>query len=44
MKAGVSAKDYLPADQKNLEDLTDKELRDLRDKMKTQQTNQEQQP
>jgi hypothetical protein len=36
MKAGVSAKDYLPTDQKNIEDLTDEELRELRDKMKKQ--------
>jgi len=44
MKAGVSAKNYLPANQKNLEDLTDKELKEIRDKLIADQTNQEQQP
>ena len=44
MKAGVSAKDYLPAGQKKIEDLTDEELRLLRDKMIADQANKEQQP
>ena len=33
MKDGVSAKDYLPKEQKNLEDMTDKELQTLKDEL-----------
>ena len=44
MKAGISAKNYLPSNLKSLEDLTDEELRELRDKMMQNQTNKEQQP
>ena len=44
MKAGVSAKNYLPAGQKKIEDLSDEELRALRDKMIADQANKEQQP
>ena len=49
MKAGdsnadLSAKNYLPSSQKKIEDLSDEELRALRDKMIEDQDNKEQQP
>ena len=38
MKAGISAKKYLPTSEKSLEDLNDEELLEYRKKLQNQQS------